>query len=830
MTIIRFTKYIFHLTLLVFAFSSCSTSKYLEPGEFLLGKNSIRFESKEKVPYRRTLKSELSRLYKQKPNNKLFFNYFVSRAWFYLATEAPGDTTWWDQWQRKALGEPPVIYQRELSDATADAMAYYLRYKGFYSATVTHSSDLKRNKVQVEYKVQPGYQHVIDSIFYSCADPKIDSVIQSIKEESIFKRGQGLDTELYKQDKNRITRYLRNRGYAFFYENYFRTLRVDTTQKQRMANVYIDISPPFDDSLHTQYHVGDINIYTEYNPIAPDSTLQDTIINNIHFILPKSSGFKVKAQTIIDQIYLTPGAIYSQDLFEKTNQQLSKLGVFRFVRIKHIVDSTAQNELDIRIELRPNFKMEMGFNLDMNYTNRNNSNGAGNLIGLAVSPTFRNRNVFGGAEVLATNISAGVEFNPNISGVQFWNTIDLRFQNDLYFPRFLDYFGIWKLIKNTKKLTRNISGKEEPDRSLNPTFYQQLQESATTRTSLSYNYLRILNWYRYHLLNASYGFDFQKGNTHRYIINHIGIDYLSPRTEPDFEELQKLNPFLERSFGQQLFVGLLFRDFSYVYNGRTNRRGESSYFGFNVEISGLELWSINKLYNQWANKDEVFGIGSTVFSQYWLVEGDYRFYRQFSGKHTIAARAYMGIARPYGFTSDVPYVKQFFAGGPNGIRAWAARGLGPGGYEDPEAQNANNTTRLYQTGDIHLEANFEYRFDLFWLVKGALFVDAGNIWTFNQDTARCGSQFLFKEKTFICGNEELFTNDPFYKQIAIGTGFGLRFDLTYFLLRFDLGVRLRNSFPRRDDDVITESDYWEHFNGFRFNRDVSFNLGLGYPF
>ncbi|MEN0003717.1 MAG: BamA/TamA family outer membrane protein [Bacteroidota bacterium] len=794
----------------------------MEPNEYLLGKNTIHFEGKYKPDDKRTLRYEMSRLYKQKPNNKLFFNYFVDRSWFYLATEAPGDTTWWDNWQRKALGEPPTIFNPDLMENTAESMEYFLKYKGYYNAQVFPDNYIKRKKMYVDYNVNTGYQHIIDSVFYKSRDLKVDSIINSISATSAFKRGNGLDAEIFEQDKDRIAKHLRNSGYAFFYSNSFAPMLVDTLREARQADITIEVLPPFDDSTHTQYYVGDIKIYTAYSPITPDSLLRDTFIQNYHFVVPLENPFPVKAQTIIDQLFLRPGALYQQDLFEKTNQQLSKLGALRFVRLKQVVDTLANDKLNIRVELRPNFKMEMGVDFEVNYTNRNNANNAGSLIGISISPTFRNRNVFGGAEVLATNISAGVEINPNLSGERFWNTIDLRFQNDLYFPRFLDYLKFWKGLSKIKL------GKKGSV--IRPSFYQQLEESATTRTSLSYNYLLILDWYRYHLLNASYGFDFQKSNTHRYIINHIGIDYLSPRTEPDFEELQKVNPFLERSFGQQLFVGLLFRDFSYVYNGRPNRFGESNYFGLNIELSGFELWGVNSLFNQWTGRNDVFGIGSTNFSQYWRIEGDYRYYRTLSAKHSLAARAYLGVARPFGFTSDVPYVKQFFAGGPNGIRAWAARGLGPGGFEDPESRNPNNTTRLYQTGDIHLEANVEYRFDIFWLLKGALFIDAGNVWTFNRDPDRCGSQFLFTESTFSCGTEDTFTNDPFYKQIAIGTGFGFRFDLTYFLLRLDLGVRLRNSFPRRDGNSVTEADYWEDFQGFRFNRNVSFNLGLGYPF
>jgi outer membrane protein assembly factor BamA len=259
-------------------------------------------------------------------------------------------------------------------------------------------------------------------------------------------------------------------------------------------------------------------------------------------------------------------------------------------------------------------------------------------------------------------------------------------------------------------------------------------------------------------------------------------------------------------------------------------------------MAGAEIWAGNELYNAITGNSDTLrlslGNGSNLdFSQYIRTEIDMRRYWQVAPNRSIAARFSFGIARSFGFTSDVPYVKQFFAGGPVSVRAWAPRGLGPGAYEDPLSRDTRNNTRLYQTGDISLEANLEYRFKIFWLLNGALFLDAGNVWTIDYDANRCGSQFLISPQEYTdCIDEEgnVFTqvNEAFYRQIAVGGGFGLRFDFSYFILRLDLATKLRHSYPFMPDETgATESDYW--FRDFREGYSLSkvaFNLGFGYPF
>ncbi len=835
------TIYYFTAVLALLFLSSCNSSKYLAADEYLLRGNSIKLHADDDLDRRRNMKYELSTLYKQTENNRFFF---MPREWFYYATDEPGDTSKFDRLLRRVIAEEPALYDPGLREATEASMRYYLQYKGYFNAEVYSDPLVRGKKIFITYHVTPNERFTVDTILFTSTDPVVDSILRAIAPQSHLKAGSPIDGQLYDRERERIARYLRNHGYAYFFSNYFAPLSADTTVSSKQASLRLEVLPPVEDSLHQKYYIDDITVFLDYVPSQGDSTLLDTTINSVH-LRTSHDEFRVAPATVADAIYLHPGELYNQADYDLTNKQLNNLGVFRFVRIKTSVDSVYPNRLDLRIELTQNKRLEVGADLEFNYASRS-ATGIGNLIGAAVSPSLRHRNLFGGAELLIMDFNAGAEFNPApqaISAGQFWNTVDLGAQANLYLPRFTDYLSIWRRLNNAR------FGNRDHSIFLRKGFYQSLRENAVTRISANYNYLLILDFYQYNLFTGTYGFDHQPATNRRFILNHIGIDYLLPTTEANFDSLLNFNPFLERSFGEQLFVSLLFRDLNYVYNSRPNRRGNSYYVGFNLELAGAEIWAGNAIYNSFAlNPDTLrldLGAGKVVnFSQYAKTQLDLRRYWQSRPNQSFAARISLGIARPFGYTSDVPYVKQFFAGGPNSIRAWAPRGLGPGAYEDTLAVRSANNTRLYQTGDLKIETNFEYRFKIFWLMHGALFLDAGNVWTLRRDPNRCGSQFLLRERTYTCvdqenGERKNYTNEPFYKQIAIGGGFGLRLDFSYFILRLDMAVKLRHAapFPNEPQSNSNWQNYW--FRDFRpdgnrvelgFGDIVAFNLGFGYPF
>lgn len=823
----------FFLVVLTLSNWNCNTTKFLAEDDFLLTKNKIKFKGNHKIKNLPALKYELSLLCRPKVNSNLMF--FIPREWVYFKFQDTSKQSKFRSWINRVVAEQPAIYRDEEVKSTVERIRTALYRKGYYNAIVYDDDTnvgLNNRKKVVTYYVNPQKQFTIDSTFFHSENDIINDLLKDSKGESYLGKGAPLDAQLYIKERDRIVKTLQDNGFAYFIPNYISPLEADTTVTSKKANIYLNITPPFGDSVHQRYRIGNIKIFPSFSPILDEGKLKDSLINGYQF-LDTTTNYAIKPETIIKAISLKPGALYQLSNYENTNRRLSALGVYKFVRIRQEIDSIIPYQLNFRIELSPNKKNELGLDFELNYTSNNRVARTDNLFGITASPVLRNRNVLGGAESLVTNLTGGIEFNPAFSGNRFWNTAELGVQSELFLPKFIDYLGIWKGINNIE-----IGEKITPSENR---FYTNLRESALSRLALSYNYVLVLNFYRYNLFNASFGYDFQRSNTHRYIVNHIGLDYLFPIFEPALDEIFETNQFFERSFGRQLFTSFLLRDFNYIYNSRVNDKGQSNYFSFGIETAGGEVWAINQLYNTFSGNQENFSIGDVDFSQYVQFDVDYRFYKQITPKQSWATRLYLGISRPFGNSLDVPYVKQFAAGGPNSIRGWVQRALGPGGYIDPIANELgedgryrldnNNRFSLYQQGDFQMEFSFEYRFNLYWLVDGAVFIDAGNVWTINEDPTRYGSQFLFQPK-YVSIDGVSTKLDPFYKQIALSSGFGLRFDLSYVIMRLDLGLKLRYPFPFNPEVTTNnarEADYWESFNNWKI-RDVNFNLGFGYPF
>ena len=810
---------------------ACNTTKYLAADQELLTAQRVELRDPKNVDNRTDLTYQLSTLTRQQPNGNFFGIW--PREYFYLANNKPKDTTSIDRFLRGTIGQQPAIYSDSLSRRSAAAMQDLMRYRGYFDARAYHEADRgsKRRKVNVIYHVEAGRRYLIDSVAYTSADPALDSLLQVAKRESQLRTGEPLDLTKFEQEKARVGELLRNNGFAFFSGAYIDQLEVDTTRRKGYADIFFNILPPQREAVYEQYRVGDVTVYTSYDParLGQDSFLRDTTLNGVRFLTTRRD-FRIRPDILRSNIYLESDALSSRSALERTNLALNELGIYRFVRINPQVDSLQPNTINYFIQLSPGNKMSLGADFDVNYTNRNGTAGAGNLVGLSVEPSFQNRNVFGGAELLTASVRAGVEINPRPSDNNpFFNTIDLAADLSLNLPRFKD-FGLYRLLN---KLPAPYPGKLIGDGTL-----AQLRDRANTRFSLGYEYLLIRQLFAYTIFNAALGYDFRKNNTTSYRINHLTIDILDPTIEPQFEAVLEENQRLRRSFGSQYFFSILFRNLEYNRAGRPDRRGRSVAFTSNFEVAGLEILLADEVIGAISGEDSNLRPGSqTTFAKYARLQSSIRYKKAYTPQTSLATRFALEVGHAFGtgddmISNELPYVKQFFVGGANSMRAWAPRGLGPGGYVDPLSLNTNNNLFLFQAGDLRLEFNAEYRFPLFSFFRGALFVDAGNIWLLERDEDRPGAQFRFSE-------EQLPTilAQPFWRQIAVDAGFGLRVDLSYFIFRLDFAVPVRYNYPDGglDDELVREnrrypeSDYWQSPLGLRF-RDIRPQLGLGYPF
>ena len=807
--------------------TSCNTTKYLADNEELLVKTTVRVADPKQIDNKGDVTYQLSTLSRQQPNGNFLF--LFPREYFFLDNSKPKDTTRIDRFLRNTIGQPPAVYKDSLSRVSAEDMASYLQRLGYFNASAYHEADRnRRRKVKLIYHVEAGRRFLIDSVRFSSPEPVLDSLLQLTLADSELKTGTSLDLNKFDREKSRISRFLRNRGFAYFSGAYFDELEIDTFRRSGYADVFLNVLPPQRENAYQRFRVGKITVYTDFTPIAPGGTYSlDTTINNVRF-LSNEPRFRVRPELLRKSIFMEQGAYHNRDDLEKTNLSLNGLGIYRFVRINQQIDTLRPEVINYQIQLTPSDKMSLGADLDFNYTNRNGGIGAANLLGLSVSPSFRNRNVFGGAELLVTSLRAGTEINPQPDNENpaLFNTIDLSANVSLYLPRFRD-FGIYNFFNKVP----SPFGK----RVISDNFLNQLQERASTRYSIGYEYFLIQDFYAYTLFNARLGYDFKRSPTTNYRINHFAIDVLDPVIQPAFDTILMDSPFLANSIGEQYFFSLLFRNLEYTRTGRPDVRGRSISFYSNFELAGAELSLVNDVFNAFSEIDETFKPkDDATFAKYALLTTDIRYQKKYTPQNSFAARFLVAAGRPFGGSEAVPYVKQFFAGGANSMRAWQPRALGPGGYVDPLSLDTDNNLRLFQTGDFRMELNLEYRFPIAGFFKGALFADIGNIWTLDSLADRPGSQFLFKKRAAPDGS---FVHQPFYRQLAVGAGTGLRVDLSYFIFRLDVALPLRYNYPQdgegepliRDGSEFSEASYWRSFNSFGV-RDLTFQLGLGYPF
>ena len=725
----------------------------------------------------------------------------LPRHTFYYAGLNNPDSTWFKRWLNKKLGDVPVLYDTTKAGLTAEAMIQYLNRRGYWNAEVSFTTKTERHRTQVQYDVDPKQRWTVESINYMSSDTVIQEILDSLAVETEMLPGGPVDSKLFSADRDRITMALQNMGYANFYKNYILAPIADSLD--HTMNLEINVQNPGEDQLHRIYNIGEIRIYPDFTNDAPLTI--DTVIDGVRFLSPEYPML-VKPKVLLRSLYFKTGDQFHFESVDKTRKQFNKLSTYRFVNVKPFINPNDSTVLDYDITLARNKTMGIGGDFEFNYSTISASSQS--LFGMAVDLNYRHRNIFSGAELFRTSLETGVEFNLKNPDTLI-NSFNINFQNSFVIPKFIDPIGFFSGMNKLK------IGKVQmlPDK-----IFGWISED-NSRINFGYQYLSLIDLYSYHSVNLSIGYDAQPDPNRRLQISHFGIDFFSPTTRPQFDEILETNQYLKESFVKQLFTGVIFKDYRFVYTGQPNIRGFSKTFIHSAEISGLEVLAINGLVNGltshegqffWGlNEDPITGERDSVtFAQFIKLDFDSRFSKRLRGNQELAFRAAIGIAFPYGpFSVRTPYVKQLYIGGPQSLRAWQIRELGPGAYEDPNVPE--NAVQFYQSGDFKIEFSLEYRFKIGWIMHGAFFLEAGNVWTISQDVDRPGAAL----------------STSFLNEFAVGTGTGIRLDFKYFIIRWDLGYKLRNPYADADGNHWLWSNFknlsWQQFNS---------NFAIGYPF
>ena len=747
--------------------TACSGTKHLPKDEKLYTGASIQFKTTDKVN-KRLLKEAAQQSFRPEPNK----SYFGMRPqlWLYMAAgENPKSKL--KKWMRKN-GDAPVLISQIKPSVTAAVIDAKLFNLGIFNSHTQFRIVEKKRTAHIIYSSYIHKPYTVDSLVYDVRDDSISHHILSDKENSLIKTGENYNLEVLQTERLRIDALLKDKGYFYFNPDYL-LFKADTSSIKHSISFRLTLKDSIPENALIAYKIGNVSIDQNYSlNERRTARANDTIMIGDNIFIGNERDMKIKPEVILKSVYLRKNETYSRQNHAITLNRLMSIGNFKFVQVKF--DESANNApglLDVTALMTPMSKYTFRAELDL-VTKSNKYSGP--QLNLSVL----NRNTFKGAELLSLNMAGTFEAQltrmaENLFSYS-WNP-DI----ELTFPRFIVPFK----LKPTNSLY-----------------------VPKTRFVLSYNYMNRVNYFDMNTFKFGYGFKWKNNVKNEHEFNPVNISYTSiGNRSAQFDSLMLSNPLLEKSYEEQFIAGA---NYSFTYNEQLIPGKRIQYYiNLNVETAGNALSLARLIGGAKASPEQPLKVIGSVYSQYAKLSVDGRATLNLSDKDKLAFRAFAGVARSYGNSSVLPYSKQFFSGGPNSIRAFQINSLGPGTYHQ---QNINRY--LQSGGDIKLEANAEYRFNIYKYFKGALFVDAGNVWLQKSNPSDIGTPFRFSS---------------FMNELAVGAGAGLRVDVSFFVLRFDLAIPLRKPWPTNQRWVTSDIDFtdatWRREN-------LMLNIAIGYPF
>jgi len=741
---------------------------------------------KDDIDDQATLKYQLEQMIAQ-PTIKKFL--FVPRDYFYLKNSGPGDTLSRQNFARKFIGDKAIFFDTMVVSETAQKMESFLRNKkGYFNAVVSSEYIVKNQKAKTKFLIETKEQYKVDSVFYRTNNPEVSLILKEIENKGLINKGSPIDAALFEKEKQRIFQALQDRGYANFLVNNIE-IKGDSSNSEKKIDILFDISPGKNSEALKKYHVGSINVFTDYDQDRTYPRIPSRVIKGKNYYTMKNR-FIVKPRAIDKQIFLKSGRVYSRSDYYQTIQKLSSLTTYKFVKVTPSQGTRSDSIINYDVYLTP-YKHRWISDLGTGLFYSTLASRGQQLVGISLDGSLINRNTLGGSEKNELIAEIGLEYS--INNLLF-NSINLGISDVLSYPTQVDYLGVIGLIYSLTKTA--------------PEVRQRYEVGTSTSFSAGFNYQDVFNLYKFNIFNAKATYKYDSGKNWRILFSPTGFSLLKYEFRPGWEAILNNGPLLEKSFQSTFFSGIIFKDISGIYSKPAGPKGFSWSFISGIELSGGEVFLANKLYNSIGNNSVNFKLSESLdFANFMKIDAEFRINQKINQTSSFASRIYTGYASPYGDDSAVPFIRQFFVGGPNSLRAWQSRELGPGSYSELLI-TPDSIQTFYQTGDFKFELNVEYRADLFGRLEYALFVDAGNVWTLQPDPGRPGAEL---------------TN--FFNQMAIGWGWGLRIDFTYFLLRFDFGYRLKNTYKTdRGGGVMS---YFESPIGQNIGN---INIAINYPF
>lgn len=756
---------IFFAVLLAALSAGCSNTSYLVQHEKMYTGADVTIQETEEIPDKDDLEDQLNQLIKPEPNGK-FLGLFRLKLWLYNVGIF-----------KESLGEPPVLLQSVSPDRVAERMRTLLENKGFFWSDVQYSIREEEKTADIQYTIAVHSPYRINGITVKGSNTALADTIRSTMGETVLIAGDPYDLNKLKQERERIDAALKEKGYFYFSPDFI-LFRADSSAGNKTVDLSLNVKREIPVEASRIYTIGNIFIYSGYSLNRDTVSVREgnTVIVDGYTYIDLDKEFE--SDVIIRSIFFRKGEPYSRINHDLTLNRLMNLGVFKYVNIRfNEVDSAGVPMLEPHIYLTPLLIKTI-------YVEVQGVSKSNNLAGPVFESSFRNRNFFSGAELLTLSVQVGYE-TPLGSGRSGGNSYEIGARGELSLPEFVTPFRI-----------ENSSSMFVPK----------------TRIALGFRLLHRLQYYQMFSVDASFGYNWKESINTEHTFNPLSITFAQlTKTTVKFNDLLSTNPLLRKSFEEQFIIG---QNYSFTYNDQFEKeRTNHVYFKGSLDLSGNLLHLVQSLTTgRRATPDTPYKIFGMIYSEYYKFDIDARLYNNSSDQtSSLASRFIAGLGVAYGNSATLPYVKQFYIGGSNSVRAFLPRALGPGSYNIPDSVAARSF--IDQAGDIKLEANSEYRFPIVSILKGAVFVDAGNIWLLRDDPSRPGGTF---------------SGATFIDEIAVGTGFGIRLDLSFFILRLDIAFPLRvPSLPVNERWIITKIGLGDP--AWRKNN-LTFNLAIGYPY
>ncbi|OMP31852.1 BamA/TamA family outer membrane protein [Mangrovimonas sp. DI 80] len=738
---------------------SCSITKHIPEGEHLYTGATISMESDSTITNEPLLKDELEKVLLPEPNSTFLGMHLGLYYYYKMQKKHPGFI---NRWLYKKYGEEPV-YQSDVEPSEVrNLILNRLENRGFFYSSADSEITEKDYKSSIHYttRIAPPYtmeRYELDSF----SDPIYSEIAKTLN-NTPFKKGMRFDLSNFELERSRIDAELKQKGYYNFNAQ-FLIFEADTNRyKNKRFDLYLRLKKEVPQKAQVPYKITKVNIYSNYD-LEKDSLVSNpTRFNNKNFI--ETEPF-FKPKYLDPFVTLEEGQLYNPQNSRNTARRLSTIGAYKYVNIQYKeIDSLTNDSLghlQADIYLSPLNKRSL--RTELQAVSKSN-----NFAGPALAITYTNRNIFSGGETFSVSGKLGFEKQIASGNSNSLNSTELGIKSELVVPRML--FPI--------KFDDNYFKYSIPK----------------TKTSLGLDYLSRSNLYALLSGNVKFGYTWDANKFVTHEINPVTVNYTQLlNTSPEFEQILDENPYLQESFDQEFISGLMY---SFTYNGMVNAKDKHQfYFNATFDIAGNSISLFGKDHGE--NQPKTF-LG-LAYAQYAKLDLDFHYHLDIGKHQVIATRLFGGYGLAYGNSNILPFVKQYYAGGPYSVRAFRIRSLGPGTFSE---ETDNDDTYIDQAGNIRLEANIEYRFPIISFLKGAVFVDAGNIWNSKENETLPGGKF----------------SSSFINELGMGAGIGARIDIQGFVVRFDLAAPFH-------DPSLPEGERYD----FRIDEPI-FNFAIGYPF